>query len=107
MTEPAETVQQAKRRRWINFGELIGLAAVVIAALGLWNSWRNDDSEKTPRQVEAKTSIPIAFRGKVESGGKAMTISPVEAGHSLESLTLSVAGKPAVSIGGPIRAAHQ
>ena len=87
------------RRRWIGFGETIGLAAVVISALGLWNSWRSDEAQKPSPQVEAKTAIPIAFRGKIENDGKAMTIAPVEAGHSLESLTLSVAGKPAISIG--------
>ena len=87
------------RRRWIGFGETIGLAAVVISALGLWNSWRSDEAEKPLPQVEAKSAIPIAFRGKVESDGKAMTISPVEPGHSLESLSLTVAGKPAISVG--------
>ena len=89
----------ATRRRWINFGETIGLAAVAISALGLWNSWSDKESEKSPPPVEAKVAIPIAFRGRIESDGKAMTISPVEPGHSLESLALAVAGKPAISIG--------
>jgi hypothetical protein len=87
------------RRRWIGFGETIGLAAVIISALGLWNSWRSDEAEKPSPQVEAKTAIPIAFRGRIEGEGKAMAIAPVEPGHSLESLTLSVAGKPPLSIG--------
>ena len=87
------------RRRWIGFGETIGLAAVIISALGLWNSWRSDEAEKPAPQVEAKAAIPIAFRGRIESDGKAMAIAPVEPGHSLESLTLSVAGKPPLSIG--------
>lgn len=87
------------RRRWITFGETIGVLAVVISALGLWNSWRSEEPEKPSPQVEAKVAIPIAFRGSVESEGKSMTIAPVEPGHSLESLTLTVAGKPAVSIG--------
>jgi len=87
------------RRRWIGFGETIGLAAVIISALGLWNSWRSDGPEKPSPQAETQAAIPIAFRGKIEADGKAMTISPVEPGHSLESLTLNVAGKPAVSIG--------
>jgi hypothetical protein len=88
------------KRRAIGFGETIGLAAVIISGLGLWNSWRSDETDKPTPQVEAKTpAIPIAFRGEVEKDGKAMTISPVEPGHSLESLTLKVAGKPAMSIG--------
>ena len=89
----------ATRRRWITFGEIIGVAAVAISALGLWNSWRDDRADKPRPQVEAKAAIPIAFRGRIESDGKAMTISPVEPGHALESLALTVAGKPAISIG--------
>ena len=88
------------RRRWIGFGETIGLAAVIISGLGLWNSWRSDDEQKPPPQAEARAAIPIAFRGQVEDGGKSMTIVPVESGHSLESLTITVTGKPAVAIGG-------
>ena len=87
------------KRRAIGFGETIGLAAVVISGLGLWNSWRSDEPDKPAPQVETKAAIPIAFRGKVESDGKEMIISPVEPGHSLESLTLAMTGKPAISIG--------
>jgi hypothetical protein len=89
----------AARRRWITFGETIGVLAVVISALGLWNSWRSEEAEKPSPKIEAKTAIPIAFRGRIEREGRAMTVAPVEPGHSLESLALSVAGKPAISIG--------
>jgi hypothetical protein len=99
MTDSPSTESKARRRRWISFGETVGVIAVSISALGLWNSWRSDQADKPAPQVEAKTAIPVAFRGRVESDGKAMTIAPVEPGHALESLTLSVAGKPAISIG--------
>jgi hypothetical protein len=89
----------AARRRWITFGETIGVVAVAISALGLWNSWRSQEAEKPLPQVETKAAIPIAFRGRVESEGKEMSIAPVEPGHSLESISLSVANKPAISIG--------
>jgi hypothetical protein len=93
------------RRRWIGFGETIGLAAVIISALGLWNSWRSDGGEKPSPQAEARAAVPIAFRGQIENGGKSMTIAPIEPGHSLESLTITVGGKPAISIGGDGRLA--
>jgi hypothetical protein len=99
MTDSPSPDSKARRRRWITFGETIGVVAVAISALGLWNSWRKEEAEKPALQIEAKAAIPIAFRGRLESDGKAMTIAPVEPGHSLESLTLSVAGKPAISIG--------
>jgi hypothetical protein len=99
MTDSPRNEAQARRRRWISLGETVAIAALAISALGLWNSWKPDKAEKRPPPIEAKAAIPIAFRGKIESDGKAMSIAPVEPGHSLESLTMSVAGKPAVSIG--------
>jgi len=93
------TPESKARRRWVSFGETIALAALIISALGLWNSWRGDEPEKPSPSAEVKSAIPIAFRGEVEANGKAMRITPVESGHSLESLTLSLSGKPAISIG--------
>jgi hypothetical protein len=87
------------RRRWVTLGETVAIAALAISALGLWNSWRSEDPEKPVPQVETKAAIPIAFRGTIDDGGKAIAITPVEPGHSLESLTLSVAGHREVSIG--------
>jgi hypothetical protein len=99
MTDSPSNDAKARRRRWITLGETVAIAALAISALGLWNSWKADKAEKQPPLIEAKAAIPIAFRGKIESDGKAMSIAPVEPGHSLESLTMSVAGKPAASIG--------
>ena len=99
MTDSPSDESKARRRRWISFGETVGVIAVTISALGLWNSWRSDEADKPAPPVETKTAIPIAFRGTVESDGKAMTIAPVEPGHALESLSVSVPGKPAISVG--------
>ncbi len=99
MSEPAETPAQAQRRRLINLGEIIALAALVISALGLWRSWSQKD-QQAPIAVEKKTSIPLALRGKVADGGKQLAIAPVEAGHALETLTISVTGKPPLELGG-------
>lgn len=87
-----------KRPRFISFGETVALAALIVSALGLWNSWRTEEPETPVTSAETK-AIPIAFRGNVEAGGKEMIISPVEAGHALESLTLSVSGLPSISTG--------
>ena len=92
------STESKARRRWITLGETLALAALVISALGLWNSWRSDEGTR-PTPSEAKAAIPIAFRGKVEANGKALTISPIESGHSLESLTLTAGSKPAIIIG--------
>ena len=95
----SNTPESKARRRWITLGETIAIAALVISALGLWNSWRSDEAEKPSPPVEKKAAIPVAFRGTIEADGKTMAIAPVEPGHSLESLTLTVPGEPELSIG--------
>ena len=98
MTSPIETPAQAKRRRLINLGEVIALAALIISALGLWNSWSNRN-DKPAVVVEKVRAIPLALRGKVEDDGKTLAISPVESGHALDTLTLTVPGKPPIDLG--------
>ena len=98
MTDPVETPSQAKRRRLINLGEVIALAALTISALGLWNGWSNRDG-KPAVVVEKPRSIPLALRGKVEDGGKTLAIAPVEASHALDSLTVTASGKPPIELG--------
>ena len=100
MNDSTETPAETKRRRrLINLGETIALAALVISALGLWNSWSNRNA-KPAVVVEKTRSIPLALRGKVGGDGKTLTISPVEAGHALESLTLTAPGKPPIELEG-------
>ncbi len=97
MTDPIETPSQAKRRRLINMGEVIALAALIISALGLWKGWSKDGTPAIV--VEKSRAIPLALRGKVENDGKALAISPVESGHALETLTLSAPGKTPLDFG--------
>ena len=98
MTDPIETPAQANRRRLINLGEIIALGALIISGLGLWNSWSNRDAPP-PVVVEKPRSIPLALRGKIQDDGKTVAISPVEAGHALESLSLTAPGKPPIELG--------
>ena len=95
MPEPSPTDQT--RRRWINLGEGVAVIGLIISGLALWNSWSRDDRPAVV--VEHARAIPLALRGKVEDDGKRLAIAPVEAGHALESLTMTVAGKPPVDLG--------
>ena len=99
MTDPTETPAEAKRRRrrLINLGEAIGIGALAISALGLWNGWSKRD--KPAVVVEKTHSVPFALRGKIEDGGKRMVITPVDPSHALETLSLSAPGKPAIDLG--------
>jgi hypothetical protein len=91
--------EQKARRRWINLGEMIALGALVVSALGLWITWKSDNQDKTARVVEQRQAIPLTLRGKVEDDGSTLDISPVEASHALESLTLSITGASPIEVG--------
>lgn len=87
------------RRRWITFGELIGFAALIVSALGLWIAWKNSNSDKTTRIVEQPLKVPLALRGAADRNGRTMTIMPADPSHALESLTISIRGAPAIDVG--------
>ena len=93
------STESERRRRWITLGELIALAALIVSALGLWISWKSDDKDKTTRIVEQRQSIPLTLRGKREDDGERLEISPVESSHALESLSVTLPGTPAISVG--------
>jgi hypothetical protein len=92
-------MNDSERRRWITFGELIALAALIVSAVGVWISWKSSDSDKTTRVVEQHQSIPLTLRAKREDDGTRLEISPVESSHALESLTVTLAGASPISVG--------
>ncbi len=96
MTETPETPAET-RRRWINIGEIVAVAGLIISALALWNSWKNDGSNTTIVE-EQPTAIPLTLRGVAEDDGKTLVLTPVESNQALQSMTLSVRGKPPVAV---------
>ena len=90
MTEEPPTDAQI-RRRWINLGEFVAVAGLLISALALWNSWSGGRGEAETKVVQQEAKpVPLALRGTVEDDGRRLVIAPVEAGHALDSLQLSV-----------------
>lgn len=89
MAEPTETEAKARRRR-LALGEAIGIAALVISGLGLWNSWRKSDDKPAAVVVDrAPKPIPLVLRGTLDDDGKVMRLAPLEASHALDTLTLT------------------
>lgn len=86
-------------RRWVSFGEIIAVAALVISALGLWITWRSAQEDKPTRVVEQKQAIPLTLRGTADRDGRALVLAPVEAGHALDSATLTISGSPPIEVG--------
>lgn len=87
MSEPTASEQ---RKRLINIGEIVAVCGLVISGLALWNSWKGDEPKTEQTQKEAE-AIPLALRGTVKDGGKAISLAPAENAHALESLTITAA----------------
>jgi len=96
----SETESQRQRRRWVTFGELIALAALIVSAVGVWISWKSSGNEKSTKVVvDQRQSIPLTLRGKREDDGERLEISPVEPTHALESLTITLPGASPIEVG--------
>ena len=65
----SESQSEARRRRWINFGELIALLALVVSAAGVWISWKHSGDDKPTQVVEQRQSIPLSLRATPDSDG--------------------------------------
>ena len=95
----SESPEARARRRWINLGELIALAALIVSALGVWIAWKNSGDDKPTRVVEQRPAVPLALRGTADGNGRTLTILPADPSHALESLTLRVKGSPPIEVG--------
>jgi hypothetical protein len=88
-----------ERRRLINIGEIIALAALVVSGFGVWISWKSSDQQGPTRVIEQRQPIPLTLRAAAGEGGRSLVIAPVEASHALESLTLAIKGAAPIQLG--------
>jgi len=99
MSQKSEEQARRTRLRWVNLGEAIAIAALVISGLGLWHEWRKDEVPSTTTVVEKRQSIPLTLHATPRNDGRTLVIAPVEQSHALESLTLILAGSPPIQVG--------
>lgn len=101
MIDSRETEAKRKSRlRWVTLGEAIAIAALIVSAVGVWLSYKGDGGDKgPPTVVEKRQAIPLTLRGKAQGDGRSLEISPVESGHALQSLTVTLAGAKAIEVG--------
>jgi hypothetical protein len=92
-------MNESEKRRLINLGELIALAALVVSAIGVWIAWKSSGNDQPTKVVEQRQAIPLTLRAKADRDGRELEISPVEAGHALQSLTLRITGAAPIEIG--------
>jgi hypothetical protein len=87
------------RRRWITLGEVIALLALAVSAAGVWLTWKTSGDEKPTTVVEKRQAIALTLRGKAQNDGRNLVIEPVEPGHALESLTITIKGATPIEVG--------
>ena len=95
----SESPEARARRRWINLGELIALAALTVSALGVWIAWKSSNEDKTTRIVEQRSAVPLALRGTADSDGSTLTIVPADPSHGLQSLRVTIKGASPIDVG--------
>lgn len=102
MTDPDPTIQAAAteavekaeaaatRRRWINLGEFVAVAGLIIAAVGLWMTWHDRKADEADRQAEKSVEASTSARYVVKSSmsGKDVVITPDDR-HSLGDVTVT------------------
>ena len=60
---PAEKAEAAAiRRRWVSLAEIVSVAGVAIAGLGLWLTWSDHRSDQAEKQTQAITQIRESAR---------------------------------------------
>jgi hypothetical protein len=87
------------RRRLINLGELIALAALIVSATGVFIAWRTSNQDKPTRVVEQHSSVPLVLRGSADANGRTLTLFPADSSHALEALRLTIKGSPPIEVG--------
>ena len=95
----SESPEARSRRRLINLGELIALAALIVSALGVWIAWKSSNPDKPTEVVEQRSAVPLALRATPDSDGRTLTIMPADPSHGLQSLKVTIKGASPIEVG--------
>lgn len=104
-----ERAEAAKvRRRWITLGEILGVAAVLISGLTLWNSWtdrRETRAEKAATEQRASAKVAKLVLVAADGGKQTLALKPAAAEQSVQSQTVlfptALGVSPAATTGEP------
>src|SRR5436190_15073535 len=95
----SESREARARRRLINLGETIAIAALIVSALGVWIAWKSSNQDKPTKVVEQRPAVPLALRATADNDGRTLTIMPADPSHGLESLKVTIKGASPIDVG--------
>lgn len=84
--------EEPRRRRvpirWITLAEAVAIGAVLISALGLYNSW-SGDRPTPPAATPAATAHPLVLRATADREGARLSLAPVRDAQVIQSQTIA------------------
>ncbi len=94
MSETREDKKEAARvrRRWLNLGELLAIAGVLISGAALWNSYRertHAEAEKANDEVRATRAAEVlVLKATVEKDGNSLSLVPRDDAQTIQAQTI-------------------
>lgn len=84
--------EQGRRRRWINLAELVGVASVIVAGLGLYQGWseRREDRQEAIRAAASteRRANRFEINAVAARDGAALALTP-DARHPVQEMTVT------------------
>lgn len=90
MSDKTTIEEQARRRtrlRWITLGETVGIIAVLISGLGLWNSYQQHREERADKAA-AISPAPFHLKAAATRDGSTLSLTAVVADHAIQGQVL-------------------
>lgn len=109
MTAPVETSAARSRRRWVTFGEVVAVLALLISAASFWDAHQDHvrTRETTTRTMPSASaaSAPLLLSATISDDRQQLTLHPAHSEQVIETQTLhfpaGVRAAPVETTGNP------
>jgi len=83
---PAERAEKAAiRRRWIGLAELVGVAALLVSAVGLWLSWSDRQADQADKAKTSAEASLVTFT----ASGSGNTLNLNDDAHRIQEIAVT------------------